>query len=165
MGTRRACGELVGAKSLEDLRAFQQARAFKLEVYRLVEASPPAQENRRFRGQLIEAAASGEMNVREGFKRFGAGDMAHFLSYALASLAEAIGWLQDGVDRKYFRADDCAHAFSLGESANRTTTALHQSLQPYIRRRQPQPQAINAKPRLERARGPGPPRDSSDSEQ
>jgi four helix bundle protein len=81
----------MGAKNLHELRAYQKARAFKLEVYRLIDESSEAQRDRKFRSQLMEAAASNEMNVREGFRRFRAGDMAHFLSFALASLAEALG--------------------------------------------------------------------------
>jgi four helix bundle protein len=77
------------------------------------------------------------MNVREGFRRFGAGEMAQFLSIALSSLAEALGWLQDGIDRRYFRAEDCAGAFDLGEASDRTTKALHTSLRPFLRRNRP----------------------------
>jgi four helix bundle protein len=125
----------MGAKSLDELRAYQKARAFKLEVYRLVDESSEAQRDRKFRSQLMESAASNEMNIREGFRRYRAGDMAHFLSIALASLAEALGWLEDGIDGRYFRREDCLHALALGDASDKTTMALHQSLQPYIRKK------------------------------
>ena len=125
----------MGAKSLDELRAYQKARAFKLEVYRLIDESSEAQRDRKFRSQLMESAASNEMNIREGFRRYRAGDMAHFLSIALASLAEAVGWLEDGVDRRYFRREDCVHALALGDASDKTTMALHQSLQPFIRKK------------------------------
>ena len=125
----------MGAKSLDELRAYQKARAFKLEVYRLIDESSEAQRDRKFRSQLMESAASNEMNIREGFRRYRAGDMAHFLSIALASLAEALGWLEDGIDRRYFRREDCLHALALGDASDKTTMALHQSLQPFIRKK------------------------------
>ena len=125
----------MGAKNIEELRAYQRARAFKLEVYRLIDESSEAQRDWKFRSQLMESAASNEMNIREGFRRFRAGDMAHFLSVALASLAEALGWLEDGIDRRYFRREDCVQALALGDASDKTTMALHRSLQPFIRRK------------------------------
>ena len=129
--------DAMGAKNLNELRAYQKAHAFKLEVYRLVDDSPEAKRDWKFRSQLMEAAASNEMNVREGFRRFRAAEMAHFLSFALSSLAEALGWIEDGIDRRYFRREDCAHALVLGDASDKTTLALHQSLQPFIRRKRP----------------------------
>jgi four helix bundle protein len=132
----------MGAKNLDELRAYQKARAFKLEVYRLVDESLEAQRDRKFISQLMEAAASNEMNIREGFRRFRAAEMAHFLSVALSSLAEALGWIQDGIDRRYFRAEDCVRALELGDASDKTTLALHRSLQPFIRRkRRPMPRS------------------------
>jgi four helix bundle protein len=131
----------VGAKNLDELRAYQRAREFKLEVYRLIDGSPQVQSDWKFRSQLADAAASNEMNIREGFRRFGAGEMAQFLSFALSSLAEALGWLQDGIDRRYFRKEDCVNAFALGEASYKTTLALHASLRPFFRRNQPRPSA------------------------
>jgi four helix bundle protein len=125
----------MGVKRVEDLRAYQQARLFKLEVYRLIDDSPAAQKDWKFRSQLAEAAASNESNVREGFRRFTAAEMARFLVYALASLSEALGRVQDGIDRQYFRAEDCSNAFALGDTSDRTTTALFSSLQRFIRKR------------------------------
>jgi four helix bundle protein len=124
----------MGAKNLDELRAYQCARAFKLEVYRLIQASRSAQSDWKFRSQLMDAAASHEMNVREGYKRFVAGEMSQFLSFALASLAEAVGWLQDGIDRTYFRSEECVFAFELGEKSDRTTKALLSSLRPFLRK-------------------------------
>ena len=131
-GVRTQCG--VGVKNLDELRAYHCARAFKLEVYRLIKDSREARSDWKFRSQLMEAAASNEMNVREGFKRFLAGEMSQFLSFALASLAEALGWLQDGIDRDYFRSEDCAFALELGDKSDKTTTALLNSLRPFLRR-------------------------------
>jgi four helix bundle protein len=146
----------MGARNLNELRAFQKARAFKLEVYRLIAQSAEAQSDWKFRSQLADAAASNEMNVREGFKRWVAGEMAHFLAYAVASLEEAVGRVQDGIDRKYFKEGDCRMAFELGEASEKTTMALHKSLRPFFRgnRGRSGPDSRPHRRRSDRSHGP-----------
>ena len=121
----------MGARTLEELRAYRAARALKLEVYRLVRAHPEAQADYRFRSQLFEAAASNEMNTAEGYRRFVPGTFAHFLGIALGSREEVVRRVQDGIDRGYFRASACKVAFELGAESARLTTAL----QTYLRKR------------------------------
>ena len=121
----------MGAKTLEELHAYRAARTLKLEVYRLVRAHPDANSDYRFRSQLFEAAASNEMNIAEGFRRFVPGEFAHFLGFALGSREETVRRIQDGIDRGYFRPDACAAAFDLAAEAGRLTTAL----QTYLRKR------------------------------
>ena len=123
----------MGVRRLEDLRAYRYAREFKLEVYRLVRQSRDAQDDRRFKSQLFEAAASNEMNIAEGFRRFGARDFCRFLTMARASLEEATRRLQDGVDRGYFTKSDCTTALRLAEESGRSTMALRKSLQRFIK--------------------------------
>jgi four helix bundle protein len=94
----------MGAKTLDELVAYQLARTFKLEVYRLVRESQGASADQRFRDQLFDAASGVESCVAEGFRRYGAAEFAQFLRYALASLTEAELRLRDGVDRGYFDA-------------------------------------------------------------
>jgi four helix bundle protein len=125
----------MGVKRLEELRAWQVTRAFKLEVYRLLRGSPDASADFRFRSQLQEAVASGESNIAEGFHRFVAGEFAHFLGFARASIAEAQVRIQDGIDRGYFSALDATECLRLGIDAMALVTALKTSLQPYIARR------------------------------
>jgi len=127
----------MGAKRLEDLRAWQAARAFKLATYRLVRSSSAAAQDQRFKSQLFEAVASGEANVAEGFHRFIAGEFAHFLGFARASIGEAQGRIRDGVDREYFAEEDIAECERLGQEAMALVTALKTSLQPFIRARTP----------------------------
>jgi four helix bundle protein len=121
----------MGAKILEELNAYRAARTLKLEVYRLVRAHPDANSDYRFRSQLFEAAASNEVNIAEGFRRFLPGEFAHFLGFALGSREETVRRIQDGIDRGYFRPDACAAAFELAAEAGRLTTAL----QAYLRKR------------------------------
>jgi hypothetical protein len=61
----------MGVKKVEDLIAFQQARAFKLEVYSIVRRHPAAYRDYRYRDQLFDAALSAEANIAEGWRRFG----------------------------------------------------------------------------------------------
>jgi len=91
----------VGVKRLDDLIAFQRANEFKAEVYRLVDASAAARDE-RFRLQLFDAASSVAANIAEGWSRFSAPEFCQFLRYARASLEESRVWLRDGVARRYF---------------------------------------------------------------
>jgi four helix bundle protein len=127
----------MGVSRLEDLRAWQLARAFKLEVYRLIRASPDAKRDYRFKDELSEAAMGGESNIAEGWRRYLAGEMGRFLAYASASLEEATRRVQDGIDREYFREDEAQHALNLGVEAGKTTSALRTSLEPFMKRRRP----------------------------
>jgi len=122
----------MGFKTLGELKAYGAARALKLEIYRLVKAHPAAYNDYRFRNQIFEAAASVEMNIAEGFRRYSAGDFAHFLRIARASLEEATGWLQDGIDREYFTDASCRRARELADETGRLTTGLITSLRPFV---------------------------------
>ena len=133
------------ARTLEELRAYRAARALKLEVYRLVRTHPDARADHRFRSQLFEAAASNEMNIAEGFRRFLPGPFAHFLGFALGSREETVRRIQDGIDRGYFQPAACQIAFDLGAESGRLTTAL----QTYLRKRA-------AEERARRKRRPAP---------
>jgi four helix bundle protein len=119
----------MGARTLEELEAYRVARALKLEVYRLVRSHPLANGDFRYRSQLFEAAASNEMNIAEGFRRFVPGEFAHFLAYARASAEETVRRIQDGIDRGYFTPAECQVAFDLAGQSARLTTAL----QTYLR--------------------------------
>jgi four helix bundle protein len=127
----------MGFRTLAEIRAYRAARAMKLEVYHLVKAHAPAYGDYRFRSQIFEAAASVEMNIAEGFRRYSAGEFAHFLRIARASLEEAAGRIQDGIDRGYFAVEDCEVAFGLCDETGRLTTALITSLKPFTSPRKP----------------------------
>jgi four helix bundle protein len=114
----------MGFKSVEEIQAYLLTRAFKLEVYRLIRSSPEARVDLRFKSQIQEALAGAQSNIREGYRRWHAGEFAHFLGFAGASLAEGLERLQDGIDREYFLAADCIPAQQLGERASKATAAL-----------------------------------------
>ena len=121
----------MGFKTLEEIKAYRAARAFKLEVYRLVRSRPAAEADHRFRSQLFEAAASAEANIAEGFRRYSTGDFSHFLRISRSSLEEARCRLQDGVDRGHFSNADCREALELAEEAARLIVGLIVSLQKF----------------------------------
>ncbi|HUR21725.1 MAG TPA: four helix bundle protein [Vicinamibacterales bacterium] len=124
----------MGVQRVEDLRAFQHARAFKCEVYALVRASPDANRDLKYRSQLFESAASVEMNIVEGWRRFGAGEIAQFLRFSRASLQEAEHRLRDGVDRGYFTLQACGPALDHASQCGATTIGLWKSLQPFMKK-------------------------------
>jgi four helix bundle protein len=119
----------VGISRLDDLIAWQLARAFKLEVYRLLRDSAGIAADPKFQNQLRDAAASVSVNIGEGFYRYGAREFRRFLTIALASLGEATLWLQDGVDRGYFVNDDCEPARTLAKRCRVAMLRLRQSLE------------------------------------
>lgn len=80
----------------------------------------------------MEAAASVESNVAEGFERYSAGEFARFLSFSRASAREALVRLQDGVDRGHFTPAEIAEGVELGNRAIAIITALKNSLGPFI---------------------------------
>ena len=122
----------MGVQQIEDLAAFRLAVAFKLEVYDLVRRSPKANQDLRYKNQLFEAAASGEMNVTEGWGRGeSTAEMMVFLRYARASIHEARRHVLDGVSRGYFPPGECEKALLLANRSAGTITNLWKSLKPF----------------------------------
>ncbi|HET9371834.1 MAG TPA: four helix bundle protein [Vicinamibacterales bacterium] len=97
-------------KDYRELIAWQLADRFKTLVFELVRRSPGAERNQRYSGQLLDSAAAVSKDIVEGFKRFRPKVMMDFLDYALGSLHEAEERLRDGIELRYFRADECAEA-------------------------------------------------------
>ena len=116
----------------QDLFAWQLGERFKLEVYRIVGASPAAQRDLRFMSQILEAARGVPSNITEGFLRCSPGDFMRFLDYASASLGEAEQRLHDGIQLNYFKADDCIGAFDLARRCLPASVRLKQSQRRYL---------------------------------
>lgn len=119
----------MGVKRLDDLVAFREAVAFKVEVYAIVHRNVRADRDYRYRDQLFDAASSVEANIAEGWRRFSAPDMIRFLRYATGSLEEARVRVLDGVDRGYFGRAGCEPALSHAARCGAATTNLIKSLQ------------------------------------
>jgi four helix bundle protein len=124
----------MGVEKLDDLLAYQAARRFKLAVYELVRTSDAARSDERYRQQVFDAAASVEINIAEGFRRFSAAEFCQFLRYSRASLEETQRWLEDGIARGYFAKADLTPVQPLAESSARLTIGLWRSLQPFIKK-------------------------------
>jgi four helix bundle protein len=157
----------MGVKRLEELVAYQLAQEFKREVYRLIDGSKGATGDFKFRDQIRDSASGVPRNIGEGFARFGAAEVAHFVNIALGSLAESRVNLIDGIDRRYFTEADCAAAFRLAKRCDKATRNFHQSLQPFIRhkpgrRRFIKPQGPT-KPRKQK-RPPNPKKEKMDAD-
>jgi four helix bundle protein len=82
---------------------------------------------------LVSAASAVSKDIAEGFLRHSAGDFARFLAFALGSLAEAEGRLEDGVELGYFPREHCAEAFRFARRAAVAMTRLKVSQQRYAR--------------------------------
>ena len=120
----------MGVKRLEDLIAFKEAVAFKVEVYAILRRHPTASRDWRYRDQLFDAASGVEASIAEGWRRYGATDMIRFLRYAAGSLDEARVRLLDGVHRGYFNRDTCNDALLHAARSGGAITNLIKSLRP-----------------------------------
>jgi four helix bundle protein len=103
----------MAARTLEDLRAWRAAREFKVAIYRLIETTTIARDE-RLSTQLREAAASAVSQISEGYGRFDPLDFARFVKMARASLMECRNHLVDAVDRRHIseevRKEHAEHA-------------------------------------------------------
>ncbi|HEX5215434.1 MAG TPA: four helix bundle protein [Vicinamibacterales bacterium] len=124
----------------KDLIVWQLANTFKLTTYQLMRESPAAQRNLRFRDQLETSSAAIAKHISEGFLRFSPRELVRFLGYALSSLGEAEGWIQDGIDRGYFTEADSAPLFRL---AKRIATGISRLRSAQFRYLEAQPKKIS----------------------
>lgn len=87
--------------SVNEIRAWQSAYAFKLAVYDLIRTTP-IERDFLLRDQLRGAAASA---VSQGYARFYPKDFGRLAVGAKASIAEARGHLRDAVDSGHISED------------------------------------------------------------
>ncbi len=125
---------MSGARHFKELTCWQLANDLKLQIYRFADR-PPVVRDFRFRGQIVDAAASGPRNISEGFARRTHADFAHYLDIARASLTECQNHLHDAVDRGYLDAAECEELVVLAKRACGAVAAL----QRYLRRHPDRP--------------------------
>ena len=113
----------MGARSFDELHAWQLANELKREVYALADL-PAVVRDMRFRDQLRSAAASAPSNIAEGFGRYEPTEFRRFLRIANGSLVETTNHLRDGVDRKHFSLDGIEKLLTVARRASAATTAL-----------------------------------------
>ena len=117
----------MGVRRYQDLIAWQLADQFNEAVHTLVIDNPHASKDWRYRSQILDAASSVPANIAEGFLRFSPREFARFLSYAIASLAEAEGRIRDGVRRRYFDDERSSTAFQLARRCLTAAVRLRRS--------------------------------------
>jgi four helix bundle protein len=104
------------AKTYQDLRAWQAARTFKIDIYRLTEVGTLSGDG-RLCAQLREAAAAAASQIAEGFGRFDPADFARFVKMARASIIECQNHLVDAVDRTHISEDTRARHATAAQEA------------------------------------------------
>jgi four helix bundle protein len=144
----------VGFYRVDQFDAFRLAEEFKREVYRIVDASPTAAKDLRFKQQLFESASGVASCMAEGFKRKTPGQFAYFLRFSIASLEEAVGWLKDGVERRHFSGEDIRAALALGARCDAASEALYRSQVRRNRAEKTQPPKRRSTPRDPRSDTP-----------
>ena len=114
----------------EDVQAWQKAREFVGEVYKL-RSSGRLSKDFGLRDQLCRAAVSSMSNVAEGFARNSDKDFAHFLDVARGSVMEVQSLLYVALDVGYIEKNEFERLYQLGSK----TSLLIGSLISYLRRR------------------------------
>jgi four helix bundle protein len=112
---------MAGVRRYQDLDCWRLANELKLRVYEIIERSP-AKHDFDFRDQLRDAASSGPSNISEAFGHYRHPDAARLARIAKSSLTETHNHLGDGVDRKYWKAEDAAPLLALANRAIGATT-------------------------------------------
>ena len=141
----------MGAKRIEDLVTYQFAVEFRDEVQRLLRDSPTGARDFRFAAQLRDSASGVASTVTEGFHRRRPAEFAQFLRYSGASLAEARNWIQDGIGRGHWTAQDAGTALAWHDRCRQAIEALRASQARRARERRPQAEKPHrAPPRTDR---------------
>src|SRR5215471_18396081 len=120
----------MSSLALEDVRAWQLAHAFRLEVCRLLKTSIVASADMRFSVGLFRTARSIEASVADGFRRGADGTSAACLEEAGHAIAAALVAIEDGIERGYFLRRPSEPALEVGRQAAKTI----KSLQLYLER-------------------------------
>ena len=92
---------MSSARNIRELVAYQLAVTFRREVIRSTR-SGPGRSDFDFVRQIRNSARGGPRNVAEGFSRMTPAEFNHFLSYAKASIDEAVNHIVDGHESGYF---------------------------------------------------------------
>ncbi len=96
---------MAGVERFEDLIAWQKARLFAVEIYR-VTGLGEFERDWGLRDQIRRAAVSIMSNIAEGYERRSSNDFQRFLTIAKASCAEVRSQLYLAKDIGYVTAPD-----------------------------------------------------------
>lgn len=95
------------ANSFRELISWQLAFDLNSRIQKLL-TSGPVTRDLKFRDQLSDAARGGHRNIAEAYGRFNPTEISQFLDFATASLDETESHLRDGVECRYFPAEQVA---------------------------------------------------------
>jgi four helix bundle protein len=131
---------MAGFRSHEEIIAWQRANELKLLVYELIESGPVARDA-DLRDQLRRSAGAAPRLIAEGFGRYLPGDFSRYLRSANGELKETYNSLRDGLDRRYFTADQIEPMLRLSKRSSKAATKLIAYLRtaeaPHEERRRP----------------------------
>jgi four helix bundle protein len=117
----------VAIYDARDLVAYQRCEELMLAV-EAATAQPAARRDFHFCDQINDAALDAASDVSEGFVRYYPADFAHFLNYALASLAEVRRRVEAGYRRGYFPAHTTSDILQLWIKADKAVRGLRRYL-------------------------------------
>ena len=107
----------------------------------------PVTRDFKFCNQIRESSSAPAAHIAEGFGRWGAKEMAHYLRMAVSSLMETRTHLTYGLEREYFTPAVHSNAATKCGRALRVTKALLQSkLRQVAEEEQRKKQKRNRKP-------------------
>ena len=111
----------------KDLKVWQKADEFALEVYRITRHFPK-DEIYGLTSQLRRAALSVPTNIVEGYARKGDKELARFVNIAIGSLAEAEYLLYFSRKLEYITHDDYSKAEVLRNEVGRLLWSFYRKL-------------------------------------
>ncbi|MGE0041860.1 MAG: four helix bundle protein [Vicinamibacterales bacterium] len=115
---------MAGARDVTELGAWVLANDLKKLAYALARR-PHVERDRRFREQLVDAAASAPRNIAEGFGRYTHREFARFVRIAKGSEAEVLNHFRDAADRGYLdQAELPAHEHAARKALKAATGLL-----------------------------------------
>jgi four helix bundle protein len=118
---------MAGVERFEDLIAWQKARVFAAEIYRIT-ASGAFQQDWGLRDQIRRASVSIMSNIAEGFERRSPNDFQRFLMIAKASCAEVRSQLYVSKDIGYLTEPEFQMLMNSGTELSRIIGALRRSV-------------------------------------
>ena len=112
-----------GARSIQELIAWQLADELKVRIYQLIARGPIARD-RELCDQFRRAASSARALIAEGFGRYLPRDFSRYLRSANGELNEILDCLKDGIDRGYLNEEEVAPLRRLAKRASKAATRL-----------------------------------------
>jgi four helix bundle protein len=134
---------MAGWKNFKEIDAWQLSMKLQQEFIPFLER-PPANRNRKFCEDAIDAVSSPARNIAEGFEKYGHGEFAKYALIAKGSLGETQTNLITAKDRGFVSPADFERLWRLSVAAKSATTGLWRYLKrtdapndPKSRKRQP----------------------------